>query len=232
MKVLVVRFSSIGDIVLTTPIIRALKQQIKNIEVHYITKHAFTAVIEHNPNIDKLYTVKSTLAEVVPQLKKEKYDLDYDYVTYKYLLIGVNLVSKGVDFSAVSTKSAVDIIEGLDAMLKRPYIGKDIKFIYCDRGSEFINKQFLDWCAKRGITVRSGVVKRYSQHAVVDSFCRIISSVLAIKTTIEQSELNKVNDKANQREWLKYWFRTVSWILPPIAVISIARCVSIARFRQ
>ena len=78
MKVLIVRFSSIGDIVLTTPIIRALKQQIKNIEVHYITKYAFTAVIEHNPNIDKLYTVKSTLAEVVPQLKKEKYDYIID----------------------------------------------------------------------------------------------------------------------------------------------------------
>ena len=69
---------------------------------------------------------------------------------------------------------------------------------------KFLNKQFLDWCTKKGITVRSGVVKRYSQHAVVDSFCNIISSVLAIKTTIEQAELNKINNDNNQRMWLKY----------------------------
>ena len=37
-KILVIRFSSIGDIVLTTPIVRALKQQLKNVEIHYLTK--------------------------------------------------------------------------------------------------------------------------------------------------------------------------------------------------
>lgn len=38
MKILVIRFSSIGDIVLTSPIIRCVKKQIANAEVHYLTK--------------------------------------------------------------------------------------------------------------------------------------------------------------------------------------------------
>ena len=37
-KVLVIRFSSIGDIVLTTPVVRALKTQLDDGEVHFCTK--------------------------------------------------------------------------------------------------------------------------------------------------------------------------------------------------
>ncbi len=78
MKILVVRFSSIGDIVLTTPILRCIKQQLKDVELHFITKHNFLSVIEDNKYVDKIYSIKSSLSEVVPQLKKEKYDYVID----------------------------------------------------------------------------------------------------------------------------------------------------------
>lgn len=78
MKILVVRFSSIGDIVLTTPILRCIKQQLKDVELHYITKHNFLSVIENNPYVDKTYTIKDSLKDVIPQLKKENYDYVID----------------------------------------------------------------------------------------------------------------------------------------------------------
>lgn len=78
MKILVVRFSSIGDIVLTTPILRCIKQQLKDVELHFITKHNFLSVIEDNKYVDKIYSIKSSISEVVPQLKKEKYDYVID----------------------------------------------------------------------------------------------------------------------------------------------------------
>lgn len=78
MKILIVRFSSIGDIVLTTPILRCIKQQLKDVELHYITKQKFSSVIDQNPYIDKLYTVKDSLSEVIPFLKKENYDYVID----------------------------------------------------------------------------------------------------------------------------------------------------------
>ncbi|MBI4945520.1 MAG: glycosyltransferase family 9 protein [Bacteroidetes bacterium] len=78
MKILIIRFSSIGDIVLTTPIIRCLKQQVKDAQVHYITKKQFGSIIESNPYIDKLYTIDKNISEVSVELKKENYDFVID----------------------------------------------------------------------------------------------------------------------------------------------------------
>lgn len=74
MKVLVIRFSSIGDIVLTTPVLRCLKQQRPDAEIHFLTKAAFRAVVAHNPNIDKVHYLEDNLDAVVEELKKEKFD--------------------------------------------------------------------------------------------------------------------------------------------------------------
>lgn len=74
MKILVVRFSSIGDIVLTSSVLRCLKAQVPNAEIHFLTKSAFRSVVEHNPNIDKIITIKSSIKEVTAELKKENYD--------------------------------------------------------------------------------------------------------------------------------------------------------------
>ncbi|TAL58550.1 MAG: glycosyltransferase family 9 protein [Bacteroidetes bacterium] len=78
MKILIIRFSSIGDIVLTTPIIRCIKQQIKNAEVHFITKKHFAGILENNPHIDKLYTIEKNISEAAKELKKENYDYVVD----------------------------------------------------------------------------------------------------------------------------------------------------------
>lgn len=78
MKILIIRFSSIGDIVLTTPVIRCCKQQIKNAEIHFVCKSAFKSTLEHNPYISKLITFDKDINEVIPQLKKENYDVLID----------------------------------------------------------------------------------------------------------------------------------------------------------
>ena len=76
-KILLIRFSSIGDIVLTTPVIRCLKKQLDT-EIHYLTKSAYLPVLEHNPYLDKIYTIQKSVAEVLSQLKKENYDIIID----------------------------------------------------------------------------------------------------------------------------------------------------------
>ncbi len=77
LKILVVRFSSIGDIVLTTPVVRLLKKEI-NANVHYITFRNYKSILENNPNIDKIYTINETINEVIKDLKNENYDLLID----------------------------------------------------------------------------------------------------------------------------------------------------------
>ena len=53
-RFLVVRFSSIGDIILTTPVVRHLKQQVEDAEIHYLTKSDFAPLLKANPYIDRI----------------------------------------------------------------------------------------------------------------------------------------------------------------------------------
>ncbi|MDX1477620.1 MAG: glycosyltransferase family 9 protein [Saprospiraceae bacterium] len=72
-KVLVVRFSAIGDMVLTTPVVRCLKQQ-RGAEIHYLTKRTFASVLAGNPCIDQLITIDKSVREVGEQLRAVQYD--------------------------------------------------------------------------------------------------------------------------------------------------------------
>jgi ADP-heptose:LPS heptosyltransferase len=74
MKFLIIRFSSIGDIVLTTPVVRCLKKQLPDAEVHYLTRSEFVQVLAANPYIDKIHSVTGSLNEVIPALRHENYD--------------------------------------------------------------------------------------------------------------------------------------------------------------
>ena len=74
MKFLIIRFSSIGDIVLTTPVIRCLKEQVTNAEVHFLVKSKFLPVVEHNPYIDKIHVLAHSWELMIEELKAENYD--------------------------------------------------------------------------------------------------------------------------------------------------------------
>src|SRR5689334_7931860 len=78
MKILIIRFSSIGDIVLTTPVIRCLKKQLPDAEVHYLTKASFKAVLEANPYIDKIHCLQDDLQVIIPALQAENFDYVID----------------------------------------------------------------------------------------------------------------------------------------------------------
>ncbi|MBK9327784.1 MAG: glycosyltransferase family 9 protein [Sphingobacteriales bacterium] len=78
MKILIIRFSSIGDIVLTSPVVRCLKQQLPSGELHFLTKSHFQQILEANPAISKIYAIEKDVNEVIPALKAEKYDAIID----------------------------------------------------------------------------------------------------------------------------------------------------------
>lgn len=77
-KILILRFSSIGDIVLTTPVIRCLKTQIPNCEIHFATKSFFNVILNTNPYLSKLHLLDSDLNSFVAALKKEEFDYVID----------------------------------------------------------------------------------------------------------------------------------------------------------
>ncbi len=77
-KILIIRFSSIGDIVLTTPVVRAVRQQLPGVELHFLTKSQYGYLLTPNPYIDKIHEFKGNIKETIHELKKEDFDFIID----------------------------------------------------------------------------------------------------------------------------------------------------------
>ena len=102
-KFLIIRFSSIGDIVLTTPVIRCLKKQVPDAEVHFLTKDSFRSVIEHNPYIDKLHVLAHSRELMIEELKTEEYDYVIDlHHNQRTLLLKLLLGVKAFSFDKLN----------------------------------------------------------------------------------------------------------------------------------
>ena len=77
-KFLIIRFSSIGDIVLTTPVIRCLRKQLPDAEIHFLTKQSYKSILQSNPYIDKIHTLGDSFELMLHELKTEEYDCIID----------------------------------------------------------------------------------------------------------------------------------------------------------
>lgn len=77
-KFLIIRFSSIGDIVLTTPVIRCLRKQYPDAEIHFLTKQSFRGIVVHNPYINKIHTLGDSFELMMHELNIEEYDYIID----------------------------------------------------------------------------------------------------------------------------------------------------------
>jgi ADP-heptose:LPS heptosyltransferase len=92
-RVLVIRFSSMGDVVLTTPVVRALAQQLEGgAEVHFLTKKKFASVLDGNPHIARVHTIDESVQEVMNDLKA----IDFDYVIDLHNNLRSRIVKRGL----------------------------------------------------------------------------------------------------------------------------------------
>ncbi|MHB1920971.1 MAG: glycosyltransferase family 9 protein [Chitinophagaceae bacterium] len=73
-KLLLIRFSSIGDIVLTSPVIRCLKNQRPDVEIHFLTKANMEKILCYNPHISRLHLLDDNWSAIISQLKYEAFD--------------------------------------------------------------------------------------------------------------------------------------------------------------
>lgn len=101
-KILIIRFSSIGDIVLTTPVVRVLKTQLKA-EVHFVTKKNYAFLLENSPHISKIHTLESSINELIKTLKKENFDYVIDlHGNIRSRLIKWSLSAKNFTFNKLN----------------------------------------------------------------------------------------------------------------------------------
>lgn len=77
-KFLVVRFSSIGDVILTTPVLRHLKHQVEGAEIHFLTKSTYATLLESNPYVDKIHSFDGDMHKCIRELKSLRIDYIID----------------------------------------------------------------------------------------------------------------------------------------------------------
>ncbi len=103
MKYLIIRFSSIGDIVLTTPVIRCLKKQSNENIIHFLTKDKFVDVLKANPYLDKIYTIQKNPDEILSLLKSEGYDYVIDlHQNLRSNLLKIKLLASSFSFDKLN----------------------------------------------------------------------------------------------------------------------------------
>ena len=96
-KFLVIRFSSIGDIVLTTPVVRCLRKQFPDADIWFLTKRKFASIVESNPYLTKVITLDNDFEDTVDVLKGEKFDAVID-LHFNLRTLRIKQALKGVPF--------------------------------------------------------------------------------------------------------------------------------------
>lgn len=77
-RILIIRFSSIGDIVLTTAVVRCLRRSFPDAQIDFLVKEKFKTVIEDNPHINNIITYKDDLDATLNLLQKNQYQYIVD----------------------------------------------------------------------------------------------------------------------------------------------------------
>lgn len=104
-KFLIIRFSSIGDIVFTTPAIRCLKKQYPNAEVHFVVKKKFQSVVALNPYIDRLHILDNNLDELISTFKEIRFDYIIDlHKTLRSYIVRARLWRPTLSFRKLSVE--------------------------------------------------------------------------------------------------------------------------------
>lgn len=78
MKILIIRLSSIGDIVLATPLARCLRNKFPSAQIDFLVKKKYSEILSANPYISNLIFFENNIFESAKRIKKEKYDFILD----------------------------------------------------------------------------------------------------------------------------------------------------------
>ena len=73
--ILVVRFGSIGDILLTTPLLRAIRTKWPGARVTFLTKRQYVSLVSDNPNVTEVFGIapQDTVRGIASQVRTVKY---------------------------------------------------------------------------------------------------------------------------------------------------------------
>jgi heptosyltransferase-2 len=98
---LLVRFGSAGDLLLTTPLIRHLKTQVEDAEIHILSDAGNRELLEANPHVDKVHDPGANLRSCIRDLQRQQFDYIID-LQRDVRSARIKLALKRMDFTVAS----------------------------------------------------------------------------------------------------------------------------------
>ena len=161
-KILVIRFSSIGDIILTTPVVRCLKSQL-NADIDFLTKTDYKGLLVSNPNINEVIGLDHSINDTLKVLRFKKYNFVIDLQNnFRSFTLRLMLGVKSYTFSKDTFKRYILIYFGID-LLKNHIVDRYFRAVSKlnvyndDKGIDYffstsrqidfdINQDYICWC--------------------------------------------------------------------------------------
>ena len=141
MKILVIRFSSIGDNVLITPVLRCLNEQIVDAEIHVLVKPAFAMVHLNNPHVSKVWLWEKG---VMQRLKEEHFDHIVDlHHNLRSLRVKLALRRPSTSFPKLNLEKLLLVRFGINHLPQKHVVDRYFEAVRClgvrndDKGIEF-----------------------------------------------------------------------------------------------
>jgi len=126
-KFLIIRFSSIGDIVLTSPVVRCLKNQFPEAEIHYLTKRRNLDLLEANPYIEKIHLFGDSLSRTIAELKLENYDYIIDlHNNLRSLRVKLGLKVKSFSYNKLNINKMLLTLLKINTMPKTHIVDRNL----------------------------------------------------------------------------------------------------------
>ncbi|MEI0489275.1 glycosyltransferase family 9 protein [Brachyspira pulli] len=219
MKILLIKQTSLGDVLHMTPVIRALKKWNKDCTIDVVTDKRALGILENNPYINKLYVLDiykyeneifkspllffSTIRDFfshIKEVRKEHYDIAMDLqglersVIFLYLCHAKKKYAKGKWFGLKSNYyKDINAIVGLLSFLKFidcPDDGTDLDYFLPDNIADEFNKKVEH--IKYSINSNFNINKEY---IVFSPFSRWDTKDLSVKKSREIiEEIQKLKD--------------------------------------
>ncbi|MCX7832946.1 MAG: glycosyltransferase family 9 protein [Ignavibacteria bacterium] len=104
-RILVIRLSSFGDIVLTFPFLKQLKQKFPNSKIYFLTKSVYGNLVELSHEVDRIILYDNNFFEIKNLIKKENFDYIFDLQkNYRSIALTFKLKGKKIRYKKENFK--------------------------------------------------------------------------------------------------------------------------------
>ncbi|MEO8208979.1 MAG: glycosyltransferase family 9 protein [bacterium] len=188
-KILVIRLSSFGDIVLSFPLLKKLKEKFPASEIHFFTKKDFSELISMNPHVDKVILLDDNQSLARKQINSEDYDLIIDiHKNFRSILSSIFIGGKIyrykkenfkkfllVKFKINLFKEIIPVYKKYLLTIQKYLNSDDYKFVVTDL--KFDKEKFIE----SEYIVVSPSSKHFTKTYPADKFIKYINSRADIK---------------------------------------------------